>query len=183
VRIVSYQIRGYRPQRLITALLDPVKYPAQELVALYHERWELELGYDEIKTHMLRQTQQPLRSQSPERVRQELWGVLIAYNLIRLEMQRVADEVGAAPTRISFVAVYRMICDEWRWSLASPAAIPRHLRELQQNIERFVLPERRRERAYPRAVKIKMSKYPKKRRSLVSRERAKPETSSDSAGK
>jgi hypothetical protein len=183
VRILSYQIRGYRPQRLITSLLDPVKYPPQQLVALYHERWELELGYDEIKTQMLRQTQQPLRSRSPAAIRQELWGVLIAYNLIRLEMQRVADEAGAAPTRISFVAVYRMICDEWRWSLASPGAIPRHLRELQQTIERFILPERRPERAYPRAVKVKMSKYPKKQRSSTSRESAKSKTSSSTAGK
>jgi hypothetical protein len=183
VRIIRYQIRGYRPQRLITSLLDSEQYPADELVALYHERWELELGYDEVKTEMLRQTRQPLRSQTPAGVKQELWGVLIAYNLIRLEMQRVAHKAGVTPTRISFVAVYRMFCDEWMWSaLASPGAIPRRLRELQHDIERFILPDRR-ERVYPRAVKNKMSKYPKKHRSSTSLGCAKSKTSSDTAGK
>lgn len=184
VRIIHYQVRGYRPQRLITSLLNAEQYPAEEIVALYHERWEIELGYDEVKTEMLRHTRQPLRSQTPVGVRQELWGVLIAYNLIRLEMQRVADEADVPPTRISFVAVYRMICDEWMWcALASPGAIPRHLRELQKDIERFILPDRRRDRAYPRAVKIKMSNYPKKRRSSTSRGSAKSKTHSGPAGK
>lgn len=163
VRVIHYQIKGFRPQRLITSLLDPVAYPAAEIVALYHERWEIELGYGEVKTEMLEST--PLRSKSVDRVRQEIWGLLIAYNLIRLEMERVADEAGVPPTRISFVAVCRMICDEWLWcALASPGAIPRHLRNLRQEISRFILPPRRSERSYPRAVKVKMSNYPKKRR-------------------
>lgn len=164
VRIIHYQVPGFRPQRLITSLLDPQQYPAHELILLYHERWEIEMGYDEVKTHMMQHTTQPLRSKTPAGVRQELWGVLLAYNLIRRQMQTVADQAEVAPTRISFLAVYRMICDEWLWcALASPGAIPRHLRELQHEIARFILPERR-DRAYPRAVKIKMSKYKKKQR-------------------
>lgn len=164
VRIIHYQVPGFRPQRLITSLLDPQQYPAHELVLLYHERWEIEMGYDEVKTHMMQHTSQPLRSKTPDNVRQELWGVLIAYNLIRFQMQTVANKAKVAPTRISFLTVYRMICDEWLWcALASPGAIPRHLRELQDEIARFILPERR-DRVYPRAVKIKMSKYKKKRR-------------------
>lgn len=163
VRGIHYQIKGFRPQRLITSLLDPVAYPAAEIVTLYHERWEIALGYDEVKTEMLASI--PLRSNSVDRVRQELWGLLIAYNLIRLEMERVADEAGVPPTRISFVAVFRMICDEWLWcALAPPGAIPRHLRHLRQQIRLFLLPPRRSERSYPRAVKVKMSNYPKKRR-------------------
>jgi hypothetical protein len=107
----------------------------------------------------------PLRSKSVDRVRQEIWGLLIAYNLIRLEMERAADAAGVPPTRISFLAVFRMICDEWLWcAIASPGAIPRHLRNLRENINLFVLPPRRSERSYPRAVKVKMSNYPKKHR-------------------
>jgi hypothetical protein len=107
----------------------------------------------------------PLRSKSVDRVRQEIWGLLIAYNLIRLEMERAADAAGGPPTRISFVAVFRMICGEWLWCAgASLGAIPRYLRRLRENISLFVLPPRRRERSYPRAVKIKMSSYPRKRR-------------------
>ena len=59
-------------------------------MALYHERWELELGYDEIKTHLL-DRQEAIRSRTPAGVRQELWGIALAYNLVRLEMERAAD--------------------------------------------------------------------------------------------
>ncbi len=164
VRAIRYHRKGYRPQVLLTSLLDPATCPAAEIVGLYHERWELELGYDEIKTEML-DREETLRSRSPAGVRQEIWGVLIAYNLVRLEMEGVADEAHVEPTRISFVVALRLICDEWSWcAIASPGAIPRHLRELRLSLQRFILPPRRSERAYPRAVKIKMSNYAKKRR-------------------
>lgn len=162
-RVISYQRKGFRPQKLITSLLDTKEYPRAEVVDMYHERWEIELGYGEIKTDMLNST--PLRSRSVDGIRQEIWGILIAYNLIRLEMARVADEANVVPTRISFMMVYRMICDEWLWcALASPGAIPRHLRNLRANVASFILPPRRSERSYPRAVKVKMSSYPRKRR-------------------
>jgi hypothetical protein len=170
-RVIRYQRKGFRPQKLITSLLDADMYPASEIIELYHERWEIEIGYGEVKTQMMDSI--PLRSKTVDRVRQEIWGLLIAYNLIRLEMARVADEAGVAPTRISFIAVFRMICDEWLWSaLASPGAIPRHLRNLRAQIKLFVLPPRRHERHYPRAVKVKMSNYPRKRRPTTAK--AKP---------
>ena len=50
VRAVRYQRQGFRPQTLLTSLLDPATYPAAEIAELYHERWELELGFDEIKS-------------------------------------------------------------------------------------------------------------------------------------
>jgi hypothetical protein len=163
-RVIHYQRKGFRPQMLITSLLEPQQYPRAELIELYHERWEIELGYGEIKTDMLKNT--PLRSKSVDRVRQELWGILIAYNLVRLEIERIADEANVPPMRISFVMVYRMIVDEWLWSAlsASPGAIPRHLRNLRANVAKFILPPRRPQRSYPRAVKVKMSNYPRKRR-------------------
>jgi hypothetical protein len=165
-RVIRYQRKGFRPQALVTSLLDAEAYPAGELVELYHERWEIELGYGEVKRQMLDNI--PLRSQNVDRIRQEIWGLLIAYNLIRLEMARVADEAGVPPTRISFIAVFRMICDEWLWSaIASPGAIPRHLRNLRAKVKLFVLPPRRPERRYPRAVKVKMSNYPRKRRPTI----------------
>lgn len=166
VRRVEYQRKGFRPQALLTSLLDPTSHPAKELVEMYHERWEIELGYDEVKTKMLDSV--PLRSKSVDRVRQELWGVLLAYNLVRLEIARVADDAGVPSIRISFVSVFRMICDEWLWNAgASPGAIPRHLRRLRENIALFIVPPRRGERSYPRAVKIKMSNYPRKRRAAA----------------
>lgn len=162
-RALTYQRAGHAPQVLLTSLLDPARYPAAEVVALYHERWELELGYDEIKTELL-DREEALRSQSPAAVTQELWGVLLAYNLVRLEMARAADAAGLAPTRLSFIGALHLIRDEWLWSTyAPPGAIPRHLARLRDALARLVLPPRRSERVYPRAVKIKMSAYPRKR--------------------
>ena len=163
-RAIQYQRKGFKQQTLLTSLLDAAKYPAVELIEMYHERWELELGNDEIKTDML-QREQAIRSKKPVSVRQEIWGVLLAYNLVRLEMARVAEQVGVAPTRISFTLAMALIVDEWLWSTVSvaPGAIPKHLVRLRQNLKRLILPERRRARAYPRAVKVKMSNYKRKR--------------------
>jgi hypothetical protein len=162
-RAIRYQRKGFEPQTLLTSLVDRDAYPAEEIVALYHERWEIELGYDEIKTEML-DREEAIRSRTPDGVRQELWGILIAYNLIRLEMERVAAAAKVEPTRISFVNAMRLICDEWLWcAIASPGAIPKHLRNLRAALTSLVLPPRRSERVYPRAVKIKMSNYPRKR--------------------
>jgi hypothetical protein len=174
-RAIRYRRKGFRPQTLLTSLLDAEKYPAAEIVALYHERWEIELGFDEVKTEML-ERQEAIRSQTPRGVAQELWGVGLAYNLVRLEMERIAAESELPPNRISFVMALRLIRDEWMWlSGASPGAIPKHLRRLRSEIARFVLPPRRSERAYPRAVKIKMSNYPRKRPlPLASRLAARP---------
>jgi hypothetical protein len=163
-RAIRYQRRGYPARTLLTSLVDARRYPANELRVLYHERWELELGFGEVKTDML-QRMEAIRSRSPETVHQEIWGLLLAYNLVRLEMERVADETGVPPTRISFVAALRLIVDEWGWSTTStsPGAIPRHLTDLRDKIRVFVLPPRRSKRVYPRAVKIKMSNFARKR--------------------
>ncbi|MFW6087595.1 MAG: IS4 family transposase [Myxococcota bacterium] len=163
MRAIRYQRRGSRPQTLLTSLLDAEAYPRDEIVALYHERWELELGYDEMKTEMLDRNE-AIRSRTPLAVAQELWGLLLAYNLVRLEMQRIADEAAVPPTRISFVAALRFIRDEWFWleGTRTPGAIPKHLARMRAQIKRFILPPRR-ARSYPRAVKTKMSNYPRKR--------------------
>jgi len=173
-RAVSYQIDKRKPKQwLLTSLLDAAQYPHAELVTLYHERWEVELSLDEIKTHQL-DRQETIRSRSVEGVEQELWGILLTYNLVRLEMQSIADEAGVAPTRISFVTAMRFIRDEWAWcAIANPGSIPAKLHRMRENILAFVLPPRRSERRYPRAVKIKMSNYAKKRRPVPRRKAAK----------
>ena len=165
IRAIRYKKRGFPPATLLTSLTDADAYPAAELVALYHERWELELGYDELKTHML-QRQEAIRSRSPEGVRQELWGIAIAYNLVRLEMERAAAEAGVPPTRISFVNAMIFVVQEitaLRGQRLSFGTIPSRLDYLRQQLKRLVLPERRTKRSYPRAVKVKMSNYPRKR--------------------
>lgn len=167
-RAIRYKRKGYPQATLLTSLHDAEKYPAKELVFLYHERWELEIGYDELKTHML-DRQETIRSKTPAGVRQELWGIALAYNLVRLEMERVAAEANVPPTRISFVASLAMIRDEFHTlslRTMTPGAVPASLKRLRQRLKRLILPPRRPERAYPRAVKIKMSKYKRKRPSV-----------------
>lgn len=163
-RAIQYAVGDHEPSVLLTSLLDPAKYPAEEVADMYHERWELELGYDEVKTHLLLR-EEAIRSRTPEGVRQETWGILLAYNMIRLEMARVATEARVAPTRISFVASVQRIRMEWGWLAITQGqgTIPQRLLALRADLKRFVLPPRRRERVYPRAVKIKMSNYPRKR--------------------
>ena len=162
-RAIRYQRKGFRPQLLLTSLIDAQRYPAAELRALYHERWEIELGFGEIKTDMLERLE-TIRSKSPTAVAQEMWGLLIAYNLVRLEMNRIAQELGVPPTRISFVAALRFFVEQWRWAsqTATPGAIPQRLATMRDRLRRFLLPERRPERVFPRAVKIKMSNYLRK---------------------
>jgi hypothetical protein len=69
--------------------------------------------------------QETIRSRTVDGVGQELWGILLAYNLIRLEIERTADDLGVEPTRISFVSTMRLVCATWVWcSIASAGAIP-----------------------------------------------------------
>ncbi len=165
MRAIRYERRGFRPKILLTSLTDSDRYPAAEVVALYHERWEMELGYDEVKTEML-ERQEAIRSRTPTGVSQELWGIALAYNLVRLEMVRIAEEANVCPTQISFVMALRLIRDEWLWcAVAKAGAIPRHLRDLRAEVLRFVLPPRRPHRCYPRVVKNQVSLYDAKPRS------------------
>jgi len=79
-----------------------------------------------------------LRSKTPQGVRQELWGALIAFNLIRQQMAAIAAQVRLEPTRISFSAALYLMRDEWDWIAVtrSPGAIPKHLRSLEEQIKR-----------------------------------------------
>lgn len=170
-RAIRYHRRGFRPHTLLTSLLDPATYPAAEIVALYHERWELEIAFDEVKTHTL-EREEALRSRAPERVRQEIWGLAIGYNLVRLEMARVAARADLAPRRISYRHALMLIRNFWltAW-LAPPGMLPRRLAALHDELALLILPPRRTQRRFPRAVKIKMSNYPLKRSPRSSRRR------------
>lgn len=98
VRVIEYTLpampAGAVSYRLVTTLLEPARAPAAELAALYHERWEMETAFDELKTH-LRGGQRVLRSKTPELVRQEAWGFLLAHFALRALMHEAA--LGALP--------------------------------------------------------------------------------------
>ena len=93
---------------VITTLLDPAALTAAEMAFACHHRWEHESGLDEIKTH-LRTAGGILRSQSPELVEQEMWGILLAHYAIRELMCRAADEAGRDPDQVSFIRTVRLV--------------------------------------------------------------------------
>jgi len=161
-RAVRVQRPGFRPYVVLTSLLDPVAYPAADLGALYHERWELELAFDEVKTHTLARAE-TLRSHAPARVEQEVWGLLLGYNLVRFLMARAAPRAGVPPLRLSYWHAVLLLRGFWHsaWYLP-PATLPRHLDTLLHQLALLVIPERR-PRRYPRAVKLTHSPYPRKR--------------------
>lgn len=163
LRRLSYQRKGFRKQAVLTSLLDPKAYPATKVVAAYHERWEVELGFDEVKTEMLEQ-KESLRSQRVEAVEQEAWGVLLAYNLVRQEMVRLGKLCRVEPYRLSFAGTLTMLWQLWQlMSLRFAGGIPALVQRWEAQMQRLILPPRRTQRTYPRAVKIKMSNYDRKR--------------------
>ena len=146
------------------SLTDHEEYDAQELVELYHERWEIEIAFDELKTHML-QRKECLRSRLPDGVRQELWGAFLLYNLVRYEMLRVAKENDLPPKRISFWSSLLWMRNFWEveaWR-SRPGNVPRYLAQFRSTLNTLILPPRRSQRRYPRHVKIKMSNYRRNR--------------------
>ena len=112
VRVIDYRLDDVQDAepiyRLITTILDPTQAPAQELAALYHERWEIETALDELKTH-LRGAQIVLRSKTPELVKQEFWGLLMAHYAIRGLMHEAALEADEDPDRLSFLHSVRVV--------------------------------------------------------------------------
>ncbi|MCP1108609.1 IS4 family transposase, partial [Serratia nevei] len=95
-------------------------------------RWEIELGYGELKRRQLK-GEVTLRSRFPEGVKQELWGILVGYNLLRKEITDIADEAGVLPRRISFVAALNLLVSQVRVSdRGAPGNIPKHLRGMRE---------------------------------------------------
>lgn len=123
VRVIEYTLEGVaglEPMyRLLTSILDPDRAPAQELAALYHERWEIETALDELKTH-LRGSKIVLRSKTPNLVRQEFYGLMMTHFAVRGLMHEAALQAGEDPDRLSFLHAVRVI----RRKLPQFSAIP-----------------------------------------------------------
>lgn len=167
VRIVVYQIPGFRPARLITTLLDP-QISAKELVLHYHRRWDIEIAFDEIKTHQcatLRgQAPTILRSKTADLVEQELYAVLIAYNLVRELIHQAAVVHHKQPRQLSFLDALQELIDALpHMSIARPAHAERQYHYLISLIAECEIDRPQRPRINPRVVKVKMSKFKRKR--------------------
>ena len=123
VRVTDYRLDGVADAeplyRLVTTILDHEKAPATELAALYHERWEIETAFDELKTH-LRGARIVLRSKTPDLVRQEFYGLLMAHFAVRGLMHEAALKADEDPDRLSFLHAVRIV----RRKLPAYGAIP-----------------------------------------------------------
>jgi hypothetical protein len=122
VRVVEYQVTD-RPDsevyRLITTITDWQEALAPDLAAAYHQRWEFEIALDEIETHQIAHSR-VLRSKSPEMVRQEIWGILLAHYAIRTMMVEAAHDADIDPDRLSFIRSLRVIRREAEGSADFP---------------------------------------------------------------
>jgi hypothetical protein len=123
VRVIEYMLEGVPDAeplyRLVTTILDHNAALAEELAALYHERWEIETALDELKTH-LRGAQIVLRSKTPDLLKQEFYGFMMAHFAIRGLMHEAALKADEDPDRLSFLHAVRVI----RRKLPAFAAIP-----------------------------------------------------------
>jgi IS4 transposase len=123
VRVIDYELDGVVDAepiyRLVTTILDHERAPAKELAALYQERWEIETALDELKTH-LRGSQIVLRSKTPDLVRQEFYGFMMAHFAIRGLMHEAALKADEDPDRLSFLHAVRVV----RRKLPTYNAIP-----------------------------------------------------------
>lgn len=130
VRVIDYHLDnlpGAEPvYRLITTVLDHTQAPAEELAALYHQRWEIETAFDELKTH-LRGAQIVLRSKTPELVKQEFYGLLMAHFAVRGLMHEAALEADEDPNRLSFVHSVRVVQRRMARSAAIPPSAEKNL--------------------------------------------------------
>lgn len=158
-RLVSKVIKG-KTYQVLTSMCDGLRFPGEDIVELYRYRWEIELGYREMKQTLL-DSEYTLRSKRPDMVRQELWGVLLAYNLIRQMMTKASERLDSiCPNQLSFTSSAMAVTQYFAsLPLTSPGNLPRHYEVLIQQISMFVLPPRREDRSYPRWIKLKPKKY------------------------
>lgn len=164
-RLIKCMVGG-QPRQFLTSLCDAQRFPARDIAAHYIQRWEIELGFREIKQGMLKKTA-VLRSKLPALVRQEMWGMLIAYNLLRHEIAEMAAELKVPPQRLSFQWLALAITTAlYHWPLQTPGTFPKRLAWLRQQARAYLLPERR-TRSYPRAIKPSRTKYPTKHASQL----------------
>ena len=134
VRVIEYMIPDpARPRpdehyRLVTSLLDPVRYPATTLAVEYHQRWEIESTLDELKVHQIDRRPAPhLRSRHPREVVQEIYGLALAHRAIRCLMAEAAARADLDPDRLSFTGTLRLLrrtIPRCQRALASPQAAP-----------------------------------------------------------
>jgi hypothetical protein len=175
VRVIRLQILGFRPITLVTNILD-TSITARALAIHYHKRWDIEIAYDEIKTHQcatLRgQSPTTFRSKRPDLVKQELYALLITYNAVRLLIRRAAEAHGKDPGAISFLDALQHIINAAPLMTADKSAQRQgKFSYLLTLIADCDIDRPRRPRINPRVVKVKLSKFKRKNQTHKSEKR------------
>jgi len=120
LRLVRFRCRvpGWRTKEIyvVTTLVNPDAYPACELAALFHRRWDIETDFAHLKTTMQMEF---LSTHTPEMIERELWAHLLAYNLIRSLMWEAASRKRVAPTSLSFKAAIQETMALWPFTAAA----------------------------------------------------------------
>ena len=135
-----------------------------ELIELYHQRWEIEISFDELKTHLFDRPRSEsfFRSQRAEGVLQELYGLLIIYSVIRCLMQESAAKYDLDPRRLSFTACVQILRRAVvRMQAARPELLIGMYEDLLNEMAGSLLPQRE-NRINPRVVKKRRKKFPSK---------------------
>ncbi|MCP5077862.1 MAG: IS4 family transposase [Psychromonas sp.] len=159
VRLVTRKIKG-KTYEVLTSMTDAMRYPVTDITSLYEHRWEIELGYREQKQYMLG-NRLTLRSRLPKLVRQELWRILLTYNLIRYQMVELCFSLKGnyLPYQLSFNgSLARITALLVGLPYSTPGAIPRQFKHFHSIAESLIL-EGRRERTFPRTVKPRPKRY------------------------
>jgi hypothetical protein len=112
VRVIEYALPGQQDAtkryRLLSSLLDPEVAPAKDLAALYHERWEVEGVFDELKTHLI-DSRRVFRSKTPELVRQEFYAWVLAHYAVRWLLHAGAAKHRLQHGQLSFKAHVQLL--------------------------------------------------------------------------
>lgn len=180
VRIISYRLTDERlgevgtVYRLVTTLLNPRVAPADVLLELYHERWEVELVIDEIKTHE-RAQRKVLRSKTPDGVIQEIYGIFLGHYAARALMAQAAIQADVDPDRVSFTRALFQLVEMMAFSLTlEEEAAPQLVQRLSRHLTRELLPPRVL-RVNRREIKQIYNKYKPKKRGVPPPEPFEPE--------
>lgn len=165
-RAVTYEIQG--KQKTVLTSLPAKTYSAEKVADLYHQRWEIELGFRDIKSSMLNNAI-TLRSKKVDLIYQEIFGVLLAYNLVRREASHAAAAHGQRANEIRFKMAFTYIASNL---IVMSAAKPEsktgaRLKELRAGVCNLFLERKKTRPSRPRVVKQSKTRYPVKRNAVL----------------
>ena len=166
IQIIEYKISGHKDIiRIATSLLDHIEFSDIKVADLYNLRWEFELGLRDLKVTLL-DSKDNIRSKKPEGVRQELWAIFLAYNLVRFELSAVAAQHGVPARCLSFKTALISVSGFFQVfssGFADMDSVPQAVKSMRDWIWQKRLAERKPERVCRRWLKNKQpSQFPKK---------------------